>query len=142
MPRAFRTDQSKYEGALREAKTNYFKELLAPYVKDGFLDTKTLKAKNHKLYEEFRISFKGIRVGCAALNMPASQAAMRTKVGPVRKQMKTLAIAYIVENGAESAADKLGISVDYVQELLAELRTPQKTRVYKRKPGRPAKKSK
>ncbi|MGE5552203.1 MAG: hypothetical protein ACM3ZC_16995 [Bacteroidota bacterium] len=142
MPRAFRTDQSKYEGAIREAKVNYFKELLAPYTKDGFLDTKTLKAKNPKLYEEFRFGFKGIRAGCAALNIPASQAAMRAKVGPVRKQMKTLAVAYIEEVGAEQAANKLGTSVEHVQELLSELRMPPKPRVYKRKPGKPARKAK
>lgn len=142
MPRAYRTDQSKYEGALREARVTYFKELLAPYVKDGFLDTKALKAKNPKLYEEFRLGFKGIRKGCAALHIPASQAAMRTKVGPVRKQMRTLAVAFIEENGAEASADRLGTSVDHVQELLAELKMPPKARSYKRKPGRPAKKSK
>lgn len=140
MPRAFRTDQSRYESVVREARISYFKELLAPYIKDGFLDTKTLKVKNPKLYEEFRMGFKGIRAGCAALNIPASQAAMRTKVGPVRKQMRTLAVAYIEENGAEAAAEKMGTTVGRVQELLAELKKPPKTRTYRRKPGRPAKK--
>lgn len=140
MPRAFRTDQTKYESVVREARISYFKELLAPYVKDGFLDTKTLKAKNPKLYEEFRMGFKGIRAGCTALNIPASQAAMRTKVGPVRKQMRTLAVAYIEENGAESAAEKMGTTVGHVQELLGELKKPPKARTYRRKPGRPAKK--
>ena len=142
MPRAYRTDKSKYEGAIRDAKVNYFKELLAPYVKDGFLDTKALKAKNAKLYEEFRLGFKGIRSGCAALHIPPSQAAMRTKVGPVRKQMKTLAVSFIEENGAEAAADKLGTSVEHVQELLSELRMAPKPRIYKRRPGKPSKKAK
>ncbi|MGE5528417.1 MAG: hypothetical protein ACM3X6_04665 [Patescibacteria group bacterium] len=140
MPRAYRTDRTKYEGAIREARVSYFKDLLAPYVKEGYLDTKALKAKNPKLYEEFRIGFKGIRAGCAALNLPTSQAAMRAKVGPVRRQMKTLAIAYIEENGAEAAADRMGTSVEHVQELLTELKAPPKPRTYRRKPGRPAKK--
>ena len=136
MPKAFRTDQSKYEQAIREAKIAYFKDLLAPYIKDGFLDTKTLKAKNPKLHEEFRLAFKGIRAGSAALGIPASQTALKKTVGPARKQAKTLAIAYIEEVGEEAAAGKLGTSVDYVQGLLAELKAQPKPRTYKRKAGR------
>ncbi len=136
MPRAFRTDPSKYDEVIRSAKVNYFKDILAPYVKDGFLDTKSLKAKNPKLYEEFRMAFKGIRAGSAALGIPASEAAMRKRIGPTRKQAQTLAIAYIEEMGAEAAAGKLGTSVDYVAGLLAEFKTPPKPRVYKTKPGR------
>lgn len=66
-----------YEAQIREAKINYFKQFLAPYVHDGILDTVTLKARDPKLYEEARLAFKGIRSACAALGYYTSMAAKK-----------------------------------------------------------------
>jgi hypothetical protein len=69
--------RQKYEAAIKEAKRNYFLELLAPYVADGVLDTRALKAKNPKLYEEARRGYGGIRNVCAELNFFLSIAAKK-----------------------------------------------------------------
>lgn len=140
MPRAYRTDKSKYEGVIKEAKRTYFKELLLPYVKDNVLDTKMLKAKNPKLYEEFRLAFKGIRIGCNELGFHSSSASMRAKIGSFRKQAATLALAYIDELGAEAAAARLGAGVESIVSLKARLQNPPARKAGRKSPGRPKKK--
>lgn len=140
MPRAYRSDKEKYDEAIKEAKKNYFLDLLAPYIKDGILDTKTLHAKNAKLYEEFRLAFKGIRAGCQILGIHPSAAALRAKVGPMRKQIRTLALAYIQEHGLEQAASKIGIGVDSAQKIYENLTAPQTVRTRRKGAGRPRKK--
>ncbi len=117
-----------------EAKRKYFLDILAPYIKDGVLDTKTLRQENPRLYEEFRLAFKGIRAGCQVLGIHPSAAALRAKVGPVRKQIKTLALAYIEEHGLEQAANKLGVGLESAQKLYEAITAPQPVRV-RRKVG-------
>jgi hypothetical protein len=136
LPRAYRTDRGKYDVVIKEAKKNYFLELLTPYVKDGILDTKTLHKSNGKLYEEFRLSFKGIRTGCYILGIHPSAAALRAKVGPMRKQIRTLALAYLEENGLDTAAGKLGVGVDAVQKIQDNLTNPQAVPGRKKGSGR------
>lgn len=145
MPRAFRSDKGKYEAAIKDAKKTYFSDLLVPYVKDGVLDTKTLHSTNPRLYEEFRLAFKGIRAGCLALGIHPSAAALRAKVGPMRKQIRTLAHAYIQEHGMDEAARKVGVGTDSIKRVIENLTTPQTFRGRKKgpgrlKPGRPKKK--
>lgn len=140
MPKAFRTDKSKYDAAIMDAKKTYFLDLLNPYIKDGILDTRTLRAQNHKLYEEFRLAFKGIRAGCAALGIHPSAAALRAKVGPVRKQIRTLALAYIREHGYEEAAKTVGVGTDSIKKIEENLLAPPAVRVRRKSPGRPRKK--
>ena len=141
MPKAYRTESSKWTAAIQEAKKTYFLDVLAPYIKEGVLDTKTLHEDKPKLYEEFRLSFKGIRTGCTVLGIHPSAAALRAKVGPVRKQIRTLALAYIQEHGLEGAANKLGVGVEQVEKVQENLVTPQAFRGGRKKsPGRPKKK--
>lgn len=140
MPRAFRTDKGKYDAAIKDAKKAYFLELLAPCLKDGVLDTKTLHGSNPRLYEEFRLAFKGIRVGCQILGIHPSAAALRAKVGPMRKQIRTLALAYIQEHGLEEAAKKVGVGLDPIKKVQEILSIPQTFRGRKKGPGRPRKK--
>ena len=128
MPKAFRTDKGKYEAAIKGAKKTYFLDLLTPYVKDGVLDTKTLRSKNPKLYEEFRLAFKGIRTGCHALGIHPSAAALRAKVGPMRKQIRTLALAYIQEHGLEEAGKQVGVGPDAIKRVQESLQAPQAIR--------------
>ena len=52
--------------------------------------------------------FKVIKTGCNVLGIHPSAAALRAKVGPVRKQIRTLALAYIQEHGLDGAANRLG----------------------------------
>jgi len=140
MPKAFRTERNKWDAAIKEAKKTYFLELLTPYIKDGVLDTKTLHAGNGKLYEEFRLAFKGIRTGCNILGIHPSAAALRAKVGPVRKQIRTLALVYIQEHGLEETAKKLSVGLEQAQKVQENLVTPQTFRGRKKSPGRPKKK--
>lgn len=140
MPRAFRTDKGRYEAAIKDAKKQYFLDLLSPYIKDGVLDTKTLHGGNPRLYEEFRLAFKGIRAGCQVLGIHPSAAALRAKVGPLRKQIRTLALAYIQEHGLEEAAKRVGIGLDSIKKVQENLTTPQTFRGRKKGPGRPRKK--
>jgi len=140
LPRAYRTDKGKYEEAIFEAKQKYFLDLLAPYIRDGVLDTKTLHAKNQKLYEEFRLAFKGIRSGCQVLGIHPSAAALRAKVGPMRKQIRTLALAYLEDHGLEEAAKRVGVGMDSIKKVQDNLTTPQSIRPRKKGAGRPRKK--
>lgn len=135
MPRAYRTDKTKYEAAILDAKRKYFLEVLAPYIKDGILDTRTLRNENSRLYEEFRLAFKGIRAGCQVLGIHPSAAALRAKVGPLRKQIRTLALAYIEERGLEEAAKKLGVGLESIKKVHENLTAPQPVRA--RRKGAP-----
>ncbi|MGE5527724.1 MAG: hypothetical protein ACM3X6_01090 [Patescibacteria group bacterium] len=118
---------------MTDAKKTYFLDLLARYIKDGVLDTRTLRKTNPKLYEEFRLAFKGIRVGCQILGIHPSAAALRAKVGPVRKQIRTLALAYIEEHGLEEAAKKLGVGPDSIKKVHENLLAPQAIRGRKKR---------
>ena len=139
MPRAYRTERTKWDQAIIEAKKSYFAELLAPYINDGILDTKTLHSSNPKLYEEFRLAFKGIRTGCNVLGIHPSAAALRAKVGPMRKQIRTLALAYLQEHGLDESAVKLGVGLESIHRVQDSLVSPQTNR-RRKGAGRPRKK--
>lgn len=121
MIRRSKADAEAYRAALNNAKKEYFAKLLSPFVDPitGALDTKKLKAENPNLHYEFRMGFRGIRAGIAAMGY-TNAASVAAKGRTIGKQVNAIALDALTNN-AEHVAQLLGIEIAAVAEIKDEL---------------------